>query len=375
MNNNSLLCKFINEHPDTWRQELEEKKINIKEDGPFAIFSYDVFADFHDPIVQEARGIIIDIFKLNVLCWPFRKFGNYNESYADEIDWSTARVQEKVDGSIIKLWNNSRLRDRCWTFSTNNNIYANDSLYCQETGGSFLDLIKSAENYSKIDFNSLDTDYTYIFELVGPHNRVVVNYEKPYLYHIGTRNNKTGVEVNIDIGIEKPKEYPLTTFDQCIAASFELNKDKYFVEHEGFVVVDNNWHRIKIKSPDYLAVHRMIDNNSDTKKHFIDLIITDNDGEIEKTLEDFPKYKTYYLFYKYKLAELVYEVGEFMEYTKHLYEEYSFERKAVAMQIKDEKYKRFGFMALDNNELKAKDVIYNMTSKQLDQFIPDYIKS
>lgn len=78
--------------------------IGIKEESPYAIFNYAIGCDFSNPIVQEARGIIIDLENLDVVCWPFRKFGNYNESYADKIDWSTARVQEKIDGSIIKLW-------------------------------------------------------------------------------------------------------------------------------------------------------------------------------------------------------------------------------------------------------------------------------
>ena len=99
----SEICNFINEHPN-WRDLLiEEYRINIKEEYPFAIFNYGIDCDFSNPIVQEARGIIIDIEDCDVVCWPFRKFGNYNESYADKIDWNTARVQDKIDGSIIKL--------------------------------------------------------------------------------------------------------------------------------------------------------------------------------------------------------------------------------------------------------------------------------
>lgn len=50
---------------------------------------------FGNPLVQEARGIIIDTEKMEVVCWLFRKFGNFTESYADEIDWDTACVQKE----------------------------------------------------------------------------------------------------------------------------------------------------------------------------------------------------------------------------------------------------------------------------------------
>lgn len=103
INRNSYICRFISEH-ENWRELLDEMGIGIKEEYPFAIFNYTIGCDFSSPIVQEARGIIIDLENLDVACWPFRKFGNYNESYADKIDWATAMVQEKVDGSIVKLW-------------------------------------------------------------------------------------------------------------------------------------------------------------------------------------------------------------------------------------------------------------------------------
>ena len=79
------------------REEILKKEygLRIKVEGDYAVFNYNITCDFKNPIVQEARGIILDIKSFEVVCWPFRKFGNYNESYADEIDWTTARVQER----------------------------------------------------------------------------------------------------------------------------------------------------------------------------------------------------------------------------------------------------------------------------------------
>ena len=64
MNNNSVICKFINEHPQDWEQLLDELGIKVKKEGDYAIFNYGITCDFYNPVVQESRGIIIDLEKL-----------------------------------------------------------------------------------------------------------------------------------------------------------------------------------------------------------------------------------------------------------------------------------------------------------------------
>lgn len=61
MNNNSLLCNFIKENWDNYKELLELKHIKIKYKDNLAIFNYSIEADFNDPIVKESRGIIIDL--------------------------------------------------------------------------------------------------------------------------------------------------------------------------------------------------------------------------------------------------------------------------------------------------------------------------
>ena len=175
MNENSRICVFIKDNPDDWREKLDEKKIGIKEKDGLVIFNYDIAADFSDPVVQEARGIILDMNTLDVVCWPFRKFGNFQESYSDKIDWDTARVQDKIDGSIVKLWYLDG-----WRWSTNSMIDAKDAV-SSITSIDYLKLIKDTANYNMIPFDELDHDYTYIFELTGPLNQIVVLSDIPLL--------------------------------------------------------------------------------------------------------------------------------------------------------------------------------------------------
>ena len=50
-------------------------------------------------IVQECRGLILDeADQWRVVSAPYFKFFNYGEPHVATIDWSTARVYEKLDG-------------------------------------------------------------------------------------------------------------------------------------------------------------------------------------------------------------------------------------------------------------------------------------
>ena len=120
MTENSLISNLMSNNAN-WREVMKSKKIRIYEDDNYVLLSYGIGPNFNDPIVKEARGIILDKETLNVVCWPFTKFGKYDDNYADDIDWNTARVQEKIDGSIIKLWYDSRAN--VWRFSSNTQIY------------------------------------------------------------------------------------------------------------------------------------------------------------------------------------------------------------------------------------------------------------
>lgn len=375
MNKNSKICCFIKQNTD-WKDILKRKYgITIKEEYPYAIFNYGINSDFSNPIVQEARGIIINAETLEVACWPFRKFGNYNETYADNIDWSTARVQEKIDGSIIKMWWNPTVDE--WQFSTNSTINAKEALANSLTKKTFLDVIKESDNYGILTerLPVIKKDYTLIFELVSPDTQVVVKYENSHLYHIGARNNATGMEEkNFGVGIEKPKEYSLKSLNDCIDAAVKLNQSKdgkvCKVKKEGFVVVDDNWNRIKIKSPDYLMLHRLSSNGNFSKERIVGLL-RNKTISVKDICEEFPNFSHYFKYYDFKVSELEYQANVFCDLTKRIYEEYSHDRKAVALLIKNHKLAPLGFMCLDSGK-SGKEILSEMQIRKYCKYILDY---
>ena len=77
------------------------------------LFKYDqVESPMSEPLVQDCRGIILDNWE--VVAMAFRKFFNFGESLAGKIDWSTASVLEKLDGSLCTLY----AYDGSWQVST-----------------------------------------------------------------------------------------------------------------------------------------------------------------------------------------------------------------------------------------------------------------
>lgn len=277
------IINFIREH-NNWEELLSSPpySLSIKRKDTRILFKYSqINSDFSLEIVKEARGLILEDKTWNVVCYPFKKFFNYGEAYADEIDWKSAKVTSKEDGSLIKIY----FYNGEWRVGTNSTIDAEDaelnSLYYKN----FRELFDVAADNCELDFYRLNPDYTYLMELCSCYNTIVVPYNEPKLFHIGTRNNITCEEKEVDIGVEKPKEWALSSLNDCItmAATFDFTR-------EGFVCRDKNYHRVKVKSEDYVRVHRLANNGSLTLERAIDLIRM---NEIDEFLNYFPNYTFY----------------------------------------------------------------------------------
>jgi len=278
------IIEFIKSNTN-WRELLATKPyhITINDDGEFIMLKYSQMdSDFSNEIVRECRGLILDR-NLTPVCIPFYKFGNYGEPYAAEIDWTSAIVEEKIDGSLIKLWN----YNGDWVVSTNGTIFAYKAgLGLQGTNDNtelknYLDLFNAAAGSAGLQMQSLNPRYIYLFELVSPYNRIVVPYGSIDLYHIGTRDSVSLRELEIDIGVKKPKTYKCSSLSDVIEMASLL---KY--NEEGYVVKDKHYNRIKVKSPAYVAVSHTI--NCINDRRFIELI---KSGETDEFLSYFPEYK------------------------------------------------------------------------------------
>ncbi len=280
--------KFLIEHKSNWKELLTSDPYNltIRERGNLLLFVYSqIDSDFDIPLVCECRGLILEKDTFKVVCLPFFKFWNAQEGRAATIDWSTAVVQEKVDGSILKVfWYEDK-----WCFSTMSMIDAGECTLQNDLDNrypTFYSLFMEGAKKAGLNFDSLNKNYTYMFELVSPYNRVVVPYSDIEIYHTGTRDNITLKELDIDIGVKKPKSYSFNNEAEVLEMASKLP-----FSEEGYVVVDGNWNRVKIKGPAYVAIHHLKNNGVINKKRALALIML---NEHQEFLSYFKEYKEYF---------------------------------------------------------------------------------
>lgn len=322
------------------QSELQSKGIKIIKQGEYVKFYYDLLQnpDFNDLEVSLCRGITFRGDK--VVCCPFFKFGNYGENYSPSIDWASARVLEKLDGSLISLWYDNEK----WHVSTSKNI---DAYKCDTPIGiyTFGELFQQAASNQHLDFSSLNKNYTYIFELTSPYNKVVIPYSKIEIWHLGTRDNTTLQELEVDIGVQKPNSYLLSSLDECVAAAATFGKEK-----EGFVVVDKYYNRVKVKSPDYIALHHLANNGAISKDDIISLILS---GEDEEYLSYFPEKIEIFAKYRAKLEILLEDLE--MEWKIAIQNGMLNlgSKKEMAKVISQMRIPTYGFKKLQNPQLSA----------------------
>jgi len=290
-----LLSEFIKEH-DNWRELLTDKPycINISEDDRYVLLKYSwIASDFNIPIVRECRGIIFRKSDMQCVCHPFDKFGNYGESYCPEIEWRSASVQEKIDGSLIKLWYDGGQ----WRVSTGGTIDANNAyVSCADpkTGAkmSFYDLFIHALHQSGVGsierFDDVaNRDCCYMFELVSPYSRVVIPYESAKLYFLGYRDMVSDKEYPPETSDVKkffdiPKRFELNTLKDVVDSANRLPWDE-----EGYVVCDKHFNRVKIKSPKYVMAHYVRNNNVVTLRKLVEIILSGESEEFRIYCSDY----------------------------------------------------------------------------------------
>ncbi len=104
---------FIASNPDTWLAQLVDTyKIIANVDGDLVSLKYNqIESPMDHPVVAQCRGMVVHIPSREIVAHPYDKFWNHGDLLAPEIDWSTARVQEKLDGSLMILYWDRWLHD------------------------------------------------------------------------------------------------------------------------------------------------------------------------------------------------------------------------------------------------------------------------
>jgi RNA ligase len=193
-------------------------------------------------VTLQCRGLIMDK-DFNVVARPLLKFFNLEELEDKQLPNEKFKVFDKLDGSMGLLYfiDNEPFIATRGSFKSEQSIKANQILQ---------------EKYQHT-FKHLNKNLSYVFEIIYPQNRIVVDYgDKEDLVLLAILDTKTGQELPlVDIGFSLVKEYDGIEDLKTLHSLEEANK-------EGFVVKFDSGFRLKIKFSEYKRLHYIMANVS-----------------------------------------------------------------------------------------------------------------
>jgi RNA ligase len=195
-------------------------------------------------ITVQCRGLILDGQGAPV-ARPFRKFFNLGE-HTGEIPADPFDVYEKLDGSLgVLYWVDGKPQ-----IATRGSFTSSQAQWAS----------REIDRRHGVEVGSLDPDYTYLFEIIYPDNRIVVNYgDRAEIVLLAAIHTETGREMAYDelakyadFGFPIVRCYGCETDPHSLASREEPNA-------EGFVI---HWPspgiRLKVKFAEYLRLHRLL---------------------------------------------------------------------------------------------------------------------
>lgn len=216
-------------------------------DADMVVANYTPAQQYHnvwDAVTLASRGLIFRLSNGEIVARPFGKFFNHGDPLVASVDTSGAiEVMDKADGSCGILYK------------------APDGRYSVSTRGSMHSMqAEHATALYRARYEPVwtpDEDYTFVYEIIYPEGRIVLDYKgMDDLILLGAVNKATGRSVN-------RAELEAFNWPGPIIEMFEFDTyaDVFRAEQvsgrEGFVVrfVDSDA-RIKVKFEDYLMLHR-----------------------------------------------------------------------------------------------------------------------
>jgi hypothetical protein len=264
--------------------ESEIYNLKIKEDNNypelFLIHTQDNSA-YNIPFVNECNGIILEKNTFNVVCYTFNKCFEINQI----INCNDLYVEKSIEGTLVRLF---YYNDK-WNVSTKKCIDASKSKWLSDKN--FLQLFDECiQNYDFV--NNLNISYCYSFIIMHPENKIVVNYIKPDIFHISTRNLITLDEVDVNIGIPKNERRHIE-YNNLKDVLDNINND-ISLSYEGFIFIDNEYNRWKIKKPYFNKVRNLWGNTNNRFYRYL---------ELRKDCTLLNEYLTYYSYDRSKFID------------------------------------------------------------------------
>jgi hypothetical protein len=231
--------------------------VKAKRVGDYWIFDYDqIKADWGHPTTWWCRGLVTDAAG-NVVCACMRKFFNLGEGRAEPLDWSTAVVYDKLDGTMLNRWWHAG----AWRYSTRFNLGDGLDLPVKGVAGAcgaltWRQLIDQCLASVAHILGAQPRTETWTFEICSTANRVVVEYAQPCAWLVSRRVTATGRELDIDCFGDAACPRRHLTDAPDAAAVRAVAEERPGLECEGVVVFDGRT-RAKVKNTLYVKLHHL----------------------------------------------------------------------------------------------------------------------
>jgi RNA ligase len=247
---------------------------------PLAIFNYSRTCQYDrlwDGFTLNCRGLILDT-KGNVVAKPFPKFFNMEELSDSEIPKESFEVFEKMDGSLgIFFHYNGE-----WHMATRGSFTSEQAIKGME--------IAKREGLDR----KCVPGFTYLFEIIYPENRIVVDYGTDERLVLLSIVNPEGNEIPYD-EIEMDGWDIVNRYDGV--NDYTKLKEMITNDAEGYVIRFRNGMRMKIKGDEYVRLHRILTNfstkdiwellkNGEPLEPFLDRVPDEFDVWVKEVVKD-----------------------------------------------------------------------------------------
>ena len=306
-------------------EEYIEKGLVVKQNHPtlpLSIYNYSRTTQYDgmwDDITLNCRGLVLDLDG-NVIAKPFPKFFNYEEHKPEDIPNETFEVYEKMDGSLGIFFH----YEGEWHMATRGSFTSEQAIKGME--------IAKKYNYDRFCVPG----FTYLFEIIYPENRIVVDYGKEERLVLLGIMNPNGEEIPyeeiVDDGWDIVMKYK-TWGEDWKTLKNEISKD-----NEGYVIRFSGGMRMKIKGDEYVRLHKILTNfstkdiwellkNGEDLGAFLERVPDEFDDWVKRTAmnlrynfhsidERAGKMHDYFRYGKYNDKEVEPTKKEFAEYVK-----------------------------------------------------------
>lgn len=330
-------------------EKLQEEfaiTVNYHTDLPLCILDYDQIRSKpkDHPIVKECRGLVLETDSWIPVSKGFNRFFNLGE-----VEWNSNSftVHTKEDGSYIAVF----YYDGKWNINTRKTF--GQLPICGDISATWEEVV-----FSHLELKALSKEFCYIFELVGPKNKIVRDYSEGliltgltfldgYKYKEFPRTLDIAAAIyNRNAGEKKITSTKVHKIKSLKEVEESLQqKEKEDPTFEGYVLVDKETNeRVKVKSRTYVDLHHLRGQPGApwNLKRLLHLILI---GESDEVLTYFPEIKDLHNEWKAKLETTYHRVNE-LYYRKANIQD----QKEFALEVKDDPFSSIMFTARKTNK-------------------------